>query len=101
MFCVSHDSTPDYSLAKKMALEIRKAIQSSGDYLGKVWAVIFNMLGIDFYKLSGFSLVICKPDKKIIYSDCQWSAIQESATLGSMVLEKVTLVASRRIETGV
>ena len=39
------------SLAKKMALEIRKAIQSSGDYLGKVWAVIFNMLGIDFYKL--------------------------------------------------
>ena len=57
--------------------------------------------GIDFYKLSGFSLVICKPDKKIIYSDCQWSAIQESATLGSMVLEKVTLVASRRIETGV
>ena len=42
---------PDYSLAKKMALEIRKAIQSSGDYLGKVWAVIFNMLGIDFYKL--------------------------------------------------
>lgn len=57
--------------------------------------------GLDFYKLSGFSLVICKPDKKIIYSDCQWSAIQESATLGSMVLEKVTLVASRRIETGV
>lgn len=46
------DSTPDYSLAKKMGLEIRKAIQSSGDYLGKVWAVIFNMLGMDFYKLS-------------------------------------------------
>ena len=45
------DSTPDYSLAKKMALEIRKAIQSFGDYLGKVWAVILNMLGIDFYKL--------------------------------------------------
>ena len=57
--------------------------------------------GINFYDLSGFSLVICKPDKKIIYSDCQWSAIQEDATLGSMVLEKVTLVASRRIETGV
>lgn len=56
---------------------------------------------IDFYALSGFSLVICKPDKKIIYSDCQWSSIQESANIGSMVLEKVTLVASRRIETGV
>ena len=57
--------------------------------------------GIDFYGLSGFSLVICKPDRKIIYSDCQWSSIQENATLGSMVLEKVTLVASRRIETEV
>lgn len=57
--------------------------------------------GIDFYGLSGFSLVICKPDRKIIYSDCQWSSIQEDATIGSMVLEKVTLVASRRIETEV
>ena len=56
---------------------------------------------IDFHSLSGFSLVICKPDKKIIYTDCQWSAIQESAEIGSMVMEKVTLVASRRIETGV
>ena len=45
------DSTPDYSAAKKVAMDIRKAIQSSGDYLGKVWAVIFNMLGVDFYKL--------------------------------------------------
>ena len=57
--------------------------------------------GIDFHSLSGFSLVICKPDRRIIYADCQWSSIQESATLGSMVLEKVTLVASKRIETGV
>ena len=57
--------------------------------------------GIDFYSLNGFSLVICKPDRKVIYSDCQWSSIQESANIGSMVLEKVTLVASRRIETGV
>lgn len=54
--------------------------------------------GIDFHSLSGFSLVVCKPDRKIIYSDCQWSSIEENATLGSMVLEKVTLVASRRIE---
>ena len=55
---------------------------------------------IDFHTLSGFSLVICKPDRKIIYTDCQWSAIQESAEIGSMVLEKVTLVASKRLEMG-
>lgn len=57
--------------------------------------------GLNFYELKNFSLVICKPDRKIIYSDCQWNSIQESASIGSMVLEKVTLVASRRIETGV
>ena len=45
------DTTPDNSAAKKVALEIRKAIQSSGDYLEKVWAVIFNMHGLDFYQL--------------------------------------------------
>ncbi|WOC75649.1 hypothetical protein RX717_01235 [Intestinibacillus sp. NTUH-41-i26] len=32
-------------------MEIRKTIQSSGDYLEKVWAVIFNMHGLDFYQL--------------------------------------------------
>ena len=57
--------------------------------------------GIDFYDLSGFSLVICKPDRKIIYSNCQWSGIQETGTLGDMVLEKVTIVAGKRLETEV
>ena len=56
--------------------------------------------GIDFYAMEDFSLVICKPDRKVIYSGCQWSAIQESADIGSMVLEKVTLVASKRLEMG-
>lgn len=54
--------------------------------------------GIDFYKLEGFSLVICKPDRRIIYSDCQWSSINEQAGLGEMVLEEVSVVASKRIE---
>ena len=49
--------------------------------------------GIDF-----FSLVICKPDRKVIYSGCQWSAIQEEGKVGSMVAEKVTVVAASRIE---
>ena len=38
--------------------------------------------GIDFYGLSDFSLVICKPDRKIIYSNCQWSGIQETRDPG-------------------
>ena len=55
--------------------------------------------GIDFHDLEDFSLVICKPDRKVIYSGCQWSAIGETGTLGDMVVEKVTVVAAKRIET--
>lgn len=54
--------------------------------------------GLDFYGMKDFSLVICKPDRKVIYSGCQWSAIQESAKLGDMVAEKLTVVARKRIE---
>ena len=55
--------------------------------------------GINFHDLEDFSLVICKPDRKIIYSGCQWSAIGETGTLGDMVVEKVTIVAAKRLET--
>lgn len=54
--------------------------------------------GLDFYSLSNFSLVICKPDRKIIYSNCQWNNISEVGTLGNMVVEKVSVVAAKRIE---
>ena len=54
---------------------------------------------LDFYSMKDFSLVICKPDRRVIYSDCQWSDIQEDAQLGKMVVEKLTLVARKRMET--
>ena len=57
--------------------------------------------GINFYDLRDFSLIICKPDRKIIYSGCEWSTIREEGQLNAMVAEKVTVVAARRIETGV
>ncbi len=55
--------------------------------------------GINFYDLSDFSLVICKPDRKIIYSGCEWSNIQEDGQLNAMVAEKIIVVAAKRIET--
>jgi len=57
--------------------------------------------GINFYDLSNFSLVICKPDRKIIYSGCEWSNISEQGELNAMVAEKVTVLAAQRIETTV
>ena len=57
--------------------------------------------GISFYDLSDFSLVICKPDRKVIYSGCEWSAIAEEGELNAMVAEKITITAAKRLETGV
>ena len=55
--------------------------------------------GINFHDLQDFSLVICKPDRKVIYSGCEWSGIQEDGELNATVAERVTLTAARRIET--
>ena len=57
--------------------------------------------GINFHDLTDFSLVICKPDRKIIYSGCQWSSIGETGALGAMVVETITVVATKRIDTAV
>lgn len=54
--------------------------------------------GIDFYSLSDFNVVIVKPDRRIIYSGCAWSDIEENAGLGEPVLEKVSIVAAKRME---
>ena len=55
--------------------------------------------GLDFYGLENFDLVICKPDRRIIYTGCTWKDIQEDGRLGSTVLEKVTVLATQRLET--
>ncbi len=54
--------------------------------------------GLNFHELENFSLVICKPDRKIIYSGCQWSTIGETGNLGAMAVEKISIVAAKRIE---
>lgn len=38
--------------------------------------------GISFYNLADFSLVICKPDRKVIYSGCQWKKHQRGGRAG-------------------
>jgi len=55
--------------------------------------------GVDFYAVSDFSLVIVKPDRRIVYTGCQWSDIVESGEIGETVAEKVVIVASSRVET--
>ena len=57
--------------------------------------------GLNFYDLRDFSLVICKPDRRVIYSQCQWSGIEESAKLRETVVETLTVVARHRMESKV
>ena len=55
--------------------------------------------GIDFYTLSDFSLVIVKPDRRVVYTGCNWSEIAEDGQLSEMVAEKIRVIASHRVET--
>lgn len=53
--------------------------------------------GIDFYGLEDFNVVISKPGSRVIYSGCQWSQITQTASVEELVLEEVTVVASKRM----
>ena len=67
--------------------------------LSRVYACEENQNNkINFFDLHNFNLVIVKPDRKIIYSGCEWSGINESASVNSSVLENVTLIAAKRME---
>ena len=58
---------------------------------------LFGEQNVDFYELSGFHLVVVRPDCKVIYSGCEWADITQSVSVGETILEKVSIVASRRI----
>ena len=55
--------------------------------------------GIRFHDLTDFSLVIVKPGRRVVYTDCNWSQISESGEVGDLVAEKITLHAAHRVET--
>ena len=55
--------------------------------------------GINFHDLVDFSLVIVKPDKRIVYTGCNWSRIDENGSVGDLVAEKITVIAAHRVET--
>lgn len=54
--------------------------------------------GIDFHTLDDFSIVIVKPDRRIVYTGCRWSGIEENGELGETVAEKVRVLAAKRLE---
>ena len=53
---------------------------------------------MDFYGLENFNLVEVRPDRRIIYTGCQWTAIDETVGLSEPVYERLTAVATGRLE---
>ena len=51
----------------------------------------------DFYEMTDFNMVIVKPDRKIIFEGCNWADITEACEVSSTVLQKVTIVAKKRM----
>ena len=45
--------------------------------------------------------MIVKPDRRVVFTGCQWSEIQEDGRLSEMVAERITLLAAHRVETAV
>lgn len=54
--------------------------------------------GINFHDLKDFSLVIVKPDRRVVYTGCNWSRIDENGELNDLVAEKISLIAAGRVE---
>ena len=58
---------------------------------------IFPECSVDFYGLDDFNVVIAKPGRRVIYSGCRWSGIDESAGIGGAVLESVSIISTKRM----
>lgn len=54
-------------------------------------------IDVDFYGLSDFSLVIAKPDKRIMFTGCEWQEISEDGALSLPCFERVVITASKRM----
>lgn len=67
--------------------------------LSRVYICNSNMSDeVSFFDLTNFNLVIVKPDRRIVYSGCEWSQINESAGINDTVIEGISLIAAHRME---
>lgn len=72
---------------KKHTIELSRVVMTGG-----------GAEQIDLYSLAAFNLVIVRPDKRIVYSGCEWLELEESAALNDTVVERASIVAAKRME---
>lgn len=54
--------------------------------------------GINFYNISNFEFVIVKPDRRIVYSGCSITNVEEEGSLNDIIAENITIRATTRRE---
>jgi hypothetical protein len=52
---------------------------------------------VDFYELKDFSVVVARPDRRIVYTGCAWEELAESAEADGLVLERAVISALGRV----
>lgn len=53
---------------------------------------------ISFYTIDNFEFVIVKPNKRIVYSGCSITGIEEEGSLNDVIAENISIRASKRRE---
>lgn len=66
--------------------------------LKRVYFVADGMEQPDFYALDNFTVVVVKPNKRVLYTGCQWSSIAEGAAIDKPCIETITATSVKRIE---
>lgn len=57
--------------------------------------------GINFYNIDNFEFVIVKPDKRIVYTGCSITNIEEEGSLNDIIAENISIRATKRREDAV
>jgi hypothetical protein len=54
--------------------------------------------GINFYNINNFEFVIVKPDRRVVYTGCSVTGVDEEGSLNDMIAENINIRAVRRRE---
>lgn len=57
--------------------------------------------GINFYSIDNFDFVIVKPDRRIVYTGCSITGIEEEGSLNDIIAENINIRATHRREDAI
>lgn len=73
------------------------AVTSHSLELKRVFFTAESIVELDFHSLSSFNVVIVKPNKRILYTGCEWTSISEGVTIDEPCVELIMVTAAKRV----